>query len=116
MKEYATSFYKGKAWQKVSRLYMTGQNYVCERCGGVGYICHHKTYLTPENINDPAIALNPDNLECLCQACHNKEHHGQESRAIFDEAGQMIGLKESPELAEYREAVKRIESLNLNKG
>lgn len=111
MKDYAQHFYKGRAWQKVSRLYMSGQNYVCERCGGAGVICHHKTYITPENINDPAITLNPDNLECLCQDCHNKEHKGQESRAIFDESGRMIGVKESKELAEYREAVKSIERL-----
>lgn len=108
MKEYAERFYKGKAWQKVSRLYMTGQNYICERCGGVGVICHHKTYITPENISDPAITLNMDNLECLCQDCHNKEHKSSVSRAVFDDAGRMIGAEDSPELAEYREAVKII--------
>ena len=34
---------------------------------------HHKIYLTPQNINDPAVTLAEDNLELLCQDCHNKE-------------------------------------------
>jgi hypothetical protein len=29
-------------------------------------IAHHKIYLTAENVTDPDIALNPDNLEALC--------------------------------------------------
>lgn len=35
---------------------------------------HHKIRLTKENINEPSIALNFDNLEALCEQCHDKEH------------------------------------------
>ena len=35
---------------------------------------HHKIRLTPENINNPEIALNWENLELLCEACHHEEH------------------------------------------
>ena len=52
---------------------------MCERCLADGMIVpaeevHHKIRLTPENINDPTIALNHDNLVALCKACHLKEH------------------------------------------
>ena len=38
---------------------------------------HHKVRLTPENIHEPAVTLNFENLELLCQECHNREHHEQ---------------------------------------
>ena len=111
MKEYARGFYRSKAWQDVSRLYMTSKHYVCERCGGVGVICHHKKYITPWNVNDPATTLNMDNLECLCQECHNQEHSAKVSRAIFDESGNMIGAQDSAEVREYKKACEAIERM-----
>lgn len=74
MKAFAEKFYKSSKWQKVSRLYMESQNYICERCGESATICHHKIYLTPANIEDTSISLSHENLEALCQKCHNKEH------------------------------------------
>lgn len=48
---------------------------MCERChSALGFIVHHKKYITPENINDPNITLSWDNLEYICQDCHNIEH------------------------------------------
>lgn len=111
MKEYARSFYKGKQWKRVSCLYMSSKGYVCERCGGVGEICHHKKYITPWNINNPNVTLNMDNLECLCMDCHNKEHSCKHSRAVFDESGNMIAAKESREIEEYKKAVEAIEHI-----
>jgi len=93
MKEYARSFYHSKEWKKVSRLYMESRNYMCERCGNVATICHHKIYINPRNINDPSITLNPENLECLCQECHNKEHFKRRYSPIgvtFDENGNLV--------------------------
>lgn len=111
MKDYARAFYASKEWRKLSRLYMESKHYLCERCGGVGVICHHRRYITPRNINDTSITLNMENLECLCQDCHNREHTCKQSKAIFDENGNMIGAKESAEVQEYRQAVKAIEAL-----
>ena len=37
-------------------------------------IIHHKQELSEANVNDAMIALNPDNVECICFKCHNKEH------------------------------------------
>lgn len=115
MKDYARSFYKGKKWQRVSRLYMTQQNYICERCGGVAVICHHKKYITPANIYDPSVTLNLDNLEALCQECHNKEHFRKYSKPIFDGSGEMVGTKESAELEAYREAMEALYKKNFEK-
>ena len=111
MKEYAKSFYKGVQWKKVSGLYMSQRYYVCERCGGVGTICHHRKPVTPWNINNPDITLNMDNLECLCQECHNQEHSAKVSRAIFDSEGNVSGVQESAEIREYKQALEEIEAL-----
>lgn len=109
MRNGAIRFYKSKQWQRVSRLYMTQQNYICERCGGAAVICHHRKYITPANLNDPAITLNLDNLEALCQECHNKEHFQKYTKAIFDGRGEMVGAKESAELEEYKKAIEALQ-------
>ena len=94
MKEYARAFYKSTAWQRCRDSYIKSVGGLCERClaDGLivpGYIVHHKCYLTPENIKDPSITLNFDNLEYLCHVCHNKEHFKEayEKRYKIDESG-----------------------------
>lgn len=49
-------------------------------------------WLNRENINDISVTLCWDNLEALCQDCHNKEHHKQErhKRYQFDENGGIL--------------------------
>lgn len=111
MKDYAQTFYKGKAWQQVSKLYMSSKNYICERCGGVGVICHHKKYITPQNIGDINITLNMDNLECLCQDCHNKEHSLKNSLTVFDEVGNIETVKESKQIKQFKQDKHEIENL-----
>lgn len=63
MKQWAQKFYLSQNWKDTSAAYLASQNNICERCGEPAKICHHKTYLTRENINDQAIALSWDNLE-----------------------------------------------------
>ena len=92
-KEWAKSFYNSSAWIKCSRAYMQSKGYVCERCGDPASVCHHKIYLTPENLNDPHITLNWENLECLCHTCHTLEHHSNGVIAdglAFDKNGDII--------------------------
>lgn len=51
---------------------------------------HHIVELTQDNINNPAIALNLDNLVCLCRECHQKRHGEQtEKRYTVDELGRV---------------------------
>lgn len=72
---------------------MTAQHYLCERCGEPAKIVHHKIWLTPKNIHEQSITLCWDNLEALCQDCHNKEHHAKNVRAkryAFTADGELI--------------------------
>lgn len=108
-------FYNSQAWRNVRHLYMTSKNYVCERCGGVGEICHHRKYINSSNVNDANITLNFENLECLCQTCHNQEHSAKTSRAIFDDDGNMIGAEDSAEVREFKKAREAIEHMRYHK-
>lgn len=74
-KAYAKAFYDSQAWRKTRKLKLMQENYICERCGKVANIVHHKEYINPTNINNVDITLNMDNLEALCEDCHQKEHH-----------------------------------------
>lgn len=65
---------------------------VGDKCGEPAKIVHHKRWLNRDNINDTDITLNWDNLEALCQDCHNKEHHKSAPRLRyrFDADGGII--------------------------
>ena len=72
-------FYSSNAWKTCRNTFISCKSGLCERCLQKGLIVpakevHHKKRLTEANINDPSIALNFDNLEALCTACHEKEH------------------------------------------
>lgn len=67
---------------------------MCNRCNEKpGKIVHHKIPITPQNINDPYITLNFNNLEYLCQDCHSEEHlkRGAIKKDVeFDTNGNLI--------------------------
>jgi len=93
MKLWAEKFYSGKLWRDCRESYMITKHGICERCSEIAKVVHHKIYLTPSNINDPFITLAHDNLEALCQDCHNQEHHGRpkaDLRYIWNEAGEIV--------------------------
>ena len=92
MKAWAKSFYLSAAWEQTRAAYLMSQDYICERCGEPAKIVHHKRYITRDNINDTNVTLCWDNLEALCQDCHNKEHHKHEPtlRYRFDAAGDIL--------------------------
>lgn len=80
--EFADAFYKSWPWKRCREGYLKSVGGLCERCAKHGLIVpaeqvHHKIKLTPENLKDPAIALNWENLEALCTACHQAEHKGK---------------------------------------
>lgn len=83
---FAREFYRSWSWIKCARAYKADRGGLCERCLAKGLITpgeevHHKIHLTPENINNPKISLNFDNLELLCKNCHIEEHRGVRWRA-----------------------------------
>ena len=92
------AFYSSWVWVKCRKAYTTSKSGLCERCLARGLIVpgaevHHKTRLTPDNVNNPDISLNWDNLELLCTACHKAEHtaaHKQGKRWTVDEMGRVI--------------------------
>lgn len=92
MKPWAARFYKSKAWEQCRLAFVSSKFGLCERCYRPGNIVHHKIYLTPYNINDPEITLGWDNLELLCQDCHNKEHGGSSTAdgLEFDDEGNLV--------------------------
>ena len=83
--EQQKAFYKSKAWQRCRSEYISKVGGLCERClaRGIvrpGYIVHHKEYISLDNIHDPSVLLNHDNLEYLCMDCHNNEHFATKKR------------------------------------
>ena len=90
--EQQRAFYHSAAWQKCRAAYIAYVGGLCERCKmkGIikpGYIVHHKEYITLDNINDPSILLNHDNLEYLCFDCHQREHFPKQRRFTVDDFG-----------------------------
>ena len=91
-REFAKAFYNSKAWKKTSKAFAASKFFLCEKCGHEGYIVHHIKYLSLQNINDPAVTLEWDNLMYLCLECHNRIHGKEEDRTMqWDEDGNLIG-------------------------
>ncbi len=100
-KDFAEAFYKSAAWLHCRASYIEHVHGLCERCHRPGYIVHHKCYLNPDNITDPDVTLNWDNLEYLCLDCHNREHGGKDHKSVkdglfFDENGDLRQLIAPP--------------------
>lgn len=94
-RDFAKPFYHSPEWKKAQRLYIKQAGGLCERClaRGIitpGVIVHHKIPLTPENIMDPSVTLNPANLQLLCRDCHAAAHKGSPARYKLDELGRVI--------------------------
>ena len=76
---FAYGFYISGEWRQCREDYLEHVGHLCERHAARGEIVvadhvHHKIRLTPQNITDPAVTLNWDNLEALCEQCHKAEH------------------------------------------
>lgn len=103
--DFATAFYNSRVWKKCRSAYIAERMIVdgglCEECHtNLGYIVHHKTTLTENNINNPNISLNHDELKFVCKKCHDEyEGHGVGKQGVkalfaFDENGQPISLRD----------------------
>ena len=78
------SFYQSDEWRnlverlRIERVNENGE-LICEHCGlpitkKYDIIGHHVIPLTAENEKDAMISLNPDNIQLIHFACHNKIH------------------------------------------
>ncbi len=104
---FAKKFYHSKRWEGVRRLVWDRAQGLCERCKSRGVlkpadVVHHKIPLSPENMDDPDVSLNPDNLVALCHDCHTEVHQKlgvgamngskDEPRVGFDSEGNVVRL------------------------
>lgn len=90
--EFSRAFYDGSAWRQTRRAYLNSRHGLCERCGEVACIVHHKTHLTAQNMADTDITLGWDNLQALCRDCHAVVHGYSVCAAgvAFDENGNVV--------------------------
>lgn len=103
MKDFAESFYKSRAWQRNRAAYAKSVSGLCEDCLDLGEIVpgdivHHMVELTPENINDPQIAMAWSNLRLCCRDHHRLRHKSRGGRRYTVEPGGNIRLKDLPPL------------------
>lgn len=73
------TFYSSDKWRTFRMNLILERGNKCEHCGSniarsIDIIGHHKIELTPENVQDHSISLNPDQVELICSDCHNMEH------------------------------------------
>lgn len=73
-------FYASKRWRDLRKMLVVDRHGICDRCGkDFSYdtselVAHHKEHLTDESLADPAVAVNPENIEIVCQKCHAHYH------------------------------------------
>ena len=88
-------FYRSREWHKLMQVIKAERinergELICEHCEKPivkAYDCigHHVIELTENNVDDVAIALNPDNIMLVHHRCHNKIHNklGYSDRKIY---------------------------------
>lgn len=78
------NFYKSDKWINFRECYIIDRaveddGWICDYCGkpidkSDDITLHHVKELTPNNVNDAMIALNPNNIQQVHHGCHNKIH------------------------------------------
>lgn len=89
-------FYHTRKWKEFARLIKlerTNENgeVICDYCGRpianpYDCIAHHcNTFLTEENVNNPEIAFNAENIQLVHHRCHNLIHEklGYKRREVY---------------------------------
>lgn len=95
-KAFSDKFYHSKKWKNIRAFVLQRDFYMCKICKMPNSsTVHHIKELTPMNINDSSISVNPDNLVTLCNRCHNLIHdkykyNEDRKRYTFDAEGNVI--------------------------
>lgn len=92
-REFARKFYRSPAWQDVRLFVLCRDKWKCRRCDAAATEVHHRIRLTPENIHDAEIALNPDNLIALCTSCHIAQHKSDRTNGRSEKAAGLLALQ-----------------------
>lgn len=89
-KEYdakAKAFYNSKAWREVRDKVRRDRGMRSDLTGKLikgKSIVHHVIELNPNNIDDPSVALNPDNLQLLSFEEHQTVTFGDGKKTQFE--------------------------------
>jgi 5-methylcytosine-specific restriction enzyme A len=71
----ARKFYKSKAWEKCRKIALQRDEFLCQSCLKNGnYTPADMVHHIKERKDYPELALDLDNLESLCNPCHNQMH------------------------------------------
>jgi 5-methylcytosine-specific restriction protein A len=73
------AFYHSPQWRRFQSFIVRSRHGICDICGRKGTLVHHIVPLTEENVSDPSVSLNPDNVQLLCIPCHNALHADMDS-------------------------------------
>ena len=97
--EEVEKFYTSWTWRKCRKAFAEARGNLCERCLSRGVIeagskeqpleAHHKIPLTAQNVKDPKVSLNWDNMELLCKKCHDEERDKKPKRWTIDASGRV---------------------------
>ena len=111
-KNFSKSFYSSKQWKNIRQVVLNRDFYICQICGKLNSkTVHHIIEITPVNIDNPNITLNPDNLVTLCERCHRCVHgdyvHSQEeAKYSFDEDGNLVPATQTQQPKQYTDEQK----------
>ena len=93
-KEFAIKFYNSGRWKDCRNEVLRRDKHTCAYCDGRANEVHHIIELTPSNIYDDNVSLNPNNLMSLCHDCHTKITKGYKGDVddgyIFDDEGNVV--------------------------
>jgi len=92
MQAWASEFYSSVAWKQLRDLVKHRDAFLCQDCLKVGRyspaeIVHHVVEVTPGNVDNANITLNPENLISLCRECHAIRHGARQRRYTVDDFG-----------------------------
>lgn len=95
-------FYNSKEWKSLRQYLIAIRGPICQHCGklisrSIDIIAHHVIELTAENVNDPNIALNEDNVELVCFDCHSATHerYGYGEKKVYVVYGMPLAGKKT---------------------
>ena len=87
---WAMALYQSRQWRELRQALIIERGLHCQLCGRLvshpsNLIGDHIEEITPDNVNNPAISLNPDNVQLICEDCHNRKHKrfGYNAKAAY---------------------------------
>ena len=119
--DFAKKLYTSTPWVNLRFNLIVERGPICQQCKTImidtsKLIGHHTVKLTPQNINDVNITLNPKLIELVCLKCHNKEpghFNGRNSKNVYIVYGSPLSGKNTlvNQLSEYGDMILDLDKL-----